>query len=128
MLMRVCAAEPRPVESSGEATGGRPAGGGRGPPKSAGEYPFRRTRIHQTDFWVYCTVYCKVYALRMSAVHERVMTVRVSETDLELWKSAAEIRRTSLSDWVRGVLSATAESTKAKAASSPFQPVAKEDA
>lgn len=42
---------------------------------------------------------------------EKKLTVKVSEHELELWKEAAYRRRVSLSEWVRRVLSATAEQT-----------------
>lgn len=40
------------------------------------------------------------------------LTVMVSDEMLALWKEAAHIRRVTLSEWVRRVLTATAENTK----------------
>jgi hypothetical protein len=40
------------------------------------------------------------------------LTVKVSEEELAAWKVAAHIRRTTLSGWVRQVLSATAAAMK----------------
>lgn len=47
-----------------------------------------------------------------SSTPGKTLNVRVSDAELELWKQAAWIRRTSLSEWVRKVLTATAEQTK----------------
>jgi uncharacterized protein (DUF1778 family) len=44
----------------------------------------------------------------------KTLTVRVSEEDLALWKEAAWIRKTSLSQWTRLVLTATAKQTVEK--------------
>lgn len=43
------------------------------------------------------------------------LTVNVDEETLALWKEAAHIRRTTLSEWVRVVLTATAKSMKESA-------------
>ena len=45
---------------------------------------------------------------------KKKLTVLVEDETLELWKEAAHIRRSSLSAWVRRVLTATAESVKEK--------------
>lgn len=42
---------------------------------------------------------------------DKKLTVKVDEATLELWKEAAHTRRTSLSNWVRMVLTATAHKT-----------------
>lgn len=47
-------------------------------------------------------------------VDEAKLTVRTTDAELERWKEAAHIRRTSLSEWVRRVLDATARDTIAK--------------
>ena len=41
----------------------------------------------------------------------RKLTVRAREGELALWREAAWVRRVSLSQWVRLVLTATAERT-----------------
>lgn len=42
---------------------------------------------------------------------ERTLTIRVHGAELDQWKQAAWVRKVSLSEWVRRVLTATAEST-----------------
>lgn len=51
-------------------------------------------------------------AMPYCAYMESKLTVRVSEEELAAWKEAAWLRRTSLSDWVRKVLSANAQKTR----------------
>lgn len=62
--------------------------------------------------WLVLVVY--VLAVQFGRVWcmDTKLTVRVSVEELEAWKVAAHVRRTSLSDWVRQVLSATAAVTK----------------
>ena len=45
---------------------------------------------------------------------ETKLTVKCGQDELELWKEAAHVRRTTLSEWVRKVLSATATETVRK--------------
>jgi predicted HicB family RNase H-like nuclease len=40
------------------------------------------------------------------------LTVRVTEQELQEWRDAAWLRKVSLSEWVRKVLTATAQETK----------------
>lgn len=42
---------------------------------------------------------------------EKKLTVKCTGADLELWKNAAHTRKVTLSEWVRRVLTATAEKT-----------------
>jgi predicted HicB family RNase H-like nuclease len=46
------------------------------------------------------------------STQEKSLNVRATKKELELWKEAAWIRKVSLSEWVRKVLTATAEQTK----------------
>jgi uncharacterized protein (DUF1778 family) len=46
---------------------------------------------------------------------ERRLSIRVPERELELWKEAAWVRKVSLSEWTRSVLSATAAQTLERA-------------
>ena len=48
----------------------------------------------------------------MSKDNGKKLTVKVDTSELELWKEAAHIRRTTLSNWVRRTLTANAERTK----------------
>jgi len=51
---------------------------------------------------------------RLTVMTDTKVQVRVSREEAELWKEAAHIRRSTLSAWMRRVLTATATSIKEK--------------
>lgn len=51
---------------------------------------------------------------RLTVMTQKKVQIRASSDEVELWKEAAHIRRSTLSAWMRRVLTATATSIKEK--------------
>ena len=59
---------------------------------------------------LYVSLTYMLYMLYGGGMVKKQMTIRVSEEELRVWREAAFLRRVSLSEWVRRVLSAMAAS------------------